>query len=625
MNNISNLVVLFDSTSDFDDLNETISQNKSKIISFDYDTHKILKDKKIEHEISDDYLSKEDLRSIQKNAYLISGWFNSDIISKYICYNGVNLGSLIQAELINILVNYIKKVFELYKISKHFKNSTFVSSHSCHEIMKNFVKNVMRFKNSNMKNFNQFPLDSTKVKIKIGTKKHSMEFGVSQNIFTKLKDISEKPANLMLSKNHSVDKNSKNILVVEFNTIRYRTFFDHMSKSNLNFVIYNRRSPAFWNNQSYNIVKQSSCVIETKNSLNNANLKKIILNGKDQIQVKILNLLSSENFFKSFFSFNEISFWSSFKLFFTDFLTKRALELIEEIELLKKLMEKYTFSSILILSEAGPHERIAIQLAEQKNIPVCLVQHGLNYDTKEGYDMNVAEGALPIKSDHYLCWGKVNEKYCKELSIKSEKIHVIGSPVFDNVIFYEQNFSTTDCVLLATAAPTKEDSSDLTIQIIEKYMDAIKKICQLVTKYDKKLIIKTHPSPDELDPSDIAKQISPEIKVIKEGNISPLIQSSDLMIVIDFTSPILDAHILKKPVISLSVKDKCWGIPTALKNNSCLVTDLEKLENDLKSVLYDEHIRNQLIKNGTKSSTEYLAYQNNGSSKLVGFLEELVN
>ena len=156
-------------------------------------------------------------------------------------------------------------------------------------------------------------------------------------------------------------------------------------------------------------------------------------------------------------------------------------------------------------------------------------------------------------------------------------------------------------------------------------MNTIEKICQLVTKYDKKLIIKTHPSPDELDPSFIARRVSSEIKVIKEGNISPLIQSCDVMIVIDFTSPILDAHILKKPVISLSVKDNGWGIPTALKNNSCLVTDLEKLENDLKSVLYDEHIRNQLIKNGTKSSTEYLAYQNNGSSKLVGFLEELVN
>ena len=68
MNNNSNLVVLFDSTSDFDDLDETISNSKSKIISFDYNTHKILSDKKINHEISDRYLSKEDLRTIQKTA-----------------------------------------------------------------------------------------------------------------------------------------------------------------------------------------------------------------------------------------------------------------------------------------------------------------------------------------------------------------------------------------------------------------------------------------------------------------------------------------------------------------------------------------------------------------------------
>ncbi|SVD49105.1 uncharacterized protein METZ01_LOCUS401959, partial [marine metagenome] len=273
----------------------------------------------------------------------------------------------------------------------------------------------------------------------------------------------------------------------------------------------------------------------------------------------------------------------------------------------------------------GLHERIAIQLASQKEIPVCLVQHGLNYDTKMAYDMNVAQGALPMKSDHYLCWGKINEDYCKELSIKSEKIHVVGSPVFDKVKFDEQNFSKNDCVLLATAAPTKEDSSDLTVEIIEKYMNSIKKICQLVTKYNKKLIIKIHPSPDELDPSYIAKQINPEIKVIKEGNISPLIQSCDLMIVIDFTSPILDAHILQKPVMSLSVKDNGWGVPTALKNNSCLVTDLEKLENDLKSVLNNERVRNQLIINGIQSSKEYLSYQNNGSKELIKFLEKLVH
>ena len=625
MNNNSKSIILFDSVSDYDDLDEITSKNKSKIISFNYDTHKILKNKKIHHEISDNYLSKKDLRTIQKTAYSVSEWFNVDVISKYIYYNGVNLGSLIQDELINILVNYIKKVLELFKISKEFTNSTFIGSHTCCKIMKNFSKKINEFKNSNTENLQPFPLDSIKIKMKIGTKNHSMEFGISKNLFKKLKSVSEKSSKFLLSKNNSIGETSKNILIVEFNPIQYQSFFEQMPDSKLNFLIYNRRRPAFWNFQSYNLIKRSGCLAETENSLLDAKLKKIILNGKRQIEIKISDLFSKESFFKSFFSLEEISFWPTFKEFFQEYFRKRALEFIQEVELTKKLMEKYDFSSILILSEAGLHERIALQLAYQKQIPVCLVQHGINYNTKESYDMNVAKGALPIKSDYYLCWGRISGEYSKKMEIKSEKVHPIGSAVFDGVTFDEQKCSKKDHVLLATGSPTKEHASDLTVEIIEKNMDAVKKICQVVTKYNKKLIIKTHPSPDEFDPSFIAKQVNPEIKVIKEGKISPLIQSCDLLIINDLTSPILDAYILKKPVISFRVTDNGWGIPTAFKNNSCIVTDLEKFDDDLKNVLNNESVRNQLITDGEKSSKEYLAYQNNGSNKLITFLEELVN
>ena len=625
MNNNSKSIILFDSVSDYDDLDEITSKNKSKIISFNYDTHKILKNKKIHHEISDNYLSKKDLRTIQKTAYSVSEWFNVDVISKYIYYNGVNLGSLIQDELINILVNYIKKVLELFKISKEFTNSTFIGSQACCKIMKDFSKKINEFKNSNTENLQPFPLDSIKIKMKIGTKNHSMEFGISKNLFKKLKSVSEKSSKFLLSKNNSIGETSKNILIVEFNPIQYQSFFEQMPDSKLNFLIYNRRRPAFWNFQSYNLIKRSGCLAETENSLLDAKLKKIILNGKRQIEIKISDLFSKESFFKSFFSLEEISFWPTFKEFFQEYFRKRALEFIQEVELTKKLMEKYDFSSILILSEAGLHERIVLQLAYQKQIPVCLVQHGINYNTKESYDMNVAKGALPIKSDYYLCWGRISGEYSKKMEIKSEKVHPIGSAVFDGVTFDEQNCSKKDHVLLATGSPTKEHASDLTVEIIEKNMDAVKKICQVVTKYNKKLIIKTHPSPDEFDPSFIAKQVNPEIKVIKEGKISPLIQSCDLLIINDLTSPILDAYILKKPVISLRVTDNGWGIPTAFKNNSCIVTDLEKFDDDLKNVLNNESVRNQLITDGEKSSKEYLAYQNNGSNKLIAFLEELVN
>ena len=451
-----------------------------------------------------------------------------------------------------------------------------------------------------------------------------MQFGISKNLFKKLKVISEKSTKLLLSKNNLVKDTSKNVLMIEFSAIQYQSLFEQMPNSNINFFVYNRRKPAFWNLQGYNLIKQSECIVETENSLSDTSFKKIVSDGRLQMEAKISDLFSEESFFKSFFSIDGISFWSTFKSFFQKFLRKRAFEFIVEIELTKKLMEKYHFSSILILSEAGSNEKIALQLAHQRQIPVCLVQHGINYDTKESYDMNAAKGALPIESDHFLCWGKIGEEFSQNMGINSEKVHSIGSPIFDRLRFDEHDSLKNDCVLLAPAGPTKEHASDLTVEIIEKYIDAIKKICQLVTKYNKKLIIKTHPSPDELDPSFIAKQINSQIKVVKEGSISPLVQSCDLMIVIDFGSPVLDAHILKKPVISVSVKDNGWGIPTALKNNSCLTTDLEKFEDDLKDVLNNNDIRNQLIKNGTKSSNKYLSYQNNGSSKLIGFLEELV-
>ena len=197
MNKNSESIILFDSISDLDDLSKT-SKHASKIISFDYETHKILKDKKISHETSDIYLSKNDLKIIQKTAYSISDWYNADIISKDISYNGVNLGSLVKAELINILVNYIKKFFELYRISNQFTNSTFISSQTCFKIMKNFSKKIIEL-NSNTENFQPIPLDSIKIKMKIGTKNHSLEFGISNNLFKKLKGISEKSSKFLLS------------------------------------------------------------------------------------------------------------------------------------------------------------------------------------------------------------------------------------------------------------------------------------------------------------------------------------------------------------------------------------------------------------------------------------------
>ena len=68
-----------------------------------------------------------------------------------------------------------------------------------------------------------------------------------------------------------------------------------------------------------------------------------------------------------------------------------------------------------------------------------------------------------------------------------------------------------------------------------------------------------------------------------------------------------------------------FNIPVPKGFVAFLVSDIEKLNDNLKDVLNNKQVRNQLIKNGTKSSNQYLSYQNNSSSKLIGFLEELMN
>ena len=71
-----------------------------------------------------------------------------------------------------------------------------------------------------------------------------MKFGISKNLFKKLKGISETSTKLLLSKNNLVEEASKNVLIIEFNPIQYQSFFNQMPNSNVNFFMYNRNKMA---------------------------------------------------------------------------------------------------------------------------------------------------------------------------------------------------------------------------------------------------------------------------------------------------------------------------------------------------------------------------------------------
>ena len=108
--------------------------------------------------------------------------------------------------------------------------------------------------------------------------------------------------------------------------------------------------------------------------------------------------------------------------------------------------------------------------------------------------------------------------------------------------------------------------------------------------------------------------------MIKSGNISDLIKNSSLVIVIDFSTVILDAYLLKKPIISIPVKNEKFGIPIAFLNNSCVIANIENLESSINSLLKKEYI--ERVEAGTRSLNEYMSNLGSSSKKLLSTLND---
>jgi len=612
-------IFLFDSSCDLKELKQGMENKNSLVITFDYESHQLLNRNNIKHKISDIYLNYIDLETIQKKSYQLVEWFKEEK-SNELEYKGINIGHLIQVEFNYFLVPFLKNLVSIIRINQMHNNAEFIAS-ALYEIIKTFTNNVKKFNKSSVTK-DEFYYDSVTIPLKI--KNHSFSFKLSKNRFLKLKNISEKSIHLLFGPT-KLHMNEKSILLVEFDPVRYRQFFLSTMKNPSSVILYNRRRPTIWNSNSYNIIKKSNCRITTSYDLTDKKLRIDIKNAESSVEDKVSSALSNADFFEAYFSIYNHSFWKIIENKLKNLLKKRFLETIKEIEITNKLFEKYTFSSIVLLSEIGSTEQLIVKLAKKHSIPVVLLQHGLFYDddVEEANNMNKFEGVFPVDSDEIIVWGPIEKKHQLKNGVKEEKIKVLGNPYYDricNVPNPKNNY-----ILLATSGPVIENSINLTNEIIEKNRTTIRKICEVVTNLQKNLIIKLHPSPDEFDPTSLAREINPGIKVHKTGEISKLVEDCDVFVVVDVSTVILDAQLLGKPVISVQVKNKNYGIPSVFASNSCLIADEDNFQEILTRVLTDSKYRQEAIERGYNYAKSYLVNVGCASEKILEHLHKTHN
>jgi len=604
-------IVLFDKSIAVKEVKSILKDTNSSVISLDFESFELLQKNNINQKTYDEFLTTNEMSNIQKLSYELSDWYSHEQLANELMYNDVNLGSILQSELINILVNFIKNFYVIYKITQKYSDFEFFCSKNTSKFLHKF--SIKHYLLKSLKIDDSLPLDSLNTNIDLKFKNLNLKFKIGTKKINSLKTLTDNISNFLIKP--KLKKNSNFFLFSEINTKKFSYLLQKMPDFDETYVIYNRRQPSIWDKESFSLFKNSNAVLENAKTLN-TNKKLSLTKEKLKITKIIEKIKKHESFFGKFFTIETISFWSLFREVFYSLIEKRFLTYYYEIILSQNLLDKYPFSAILLQNEVGPNEKILLQIGKSKKIPVFLMQHGLIFDTTEAFMMNKYQGALGLNTDYQLVWGDVDYQYRKKLGFDPEKIIKIGSPAYDH--FFDKKNSKRDYVLLATSGPTTENIFDLTVESIAKNIETIKGISKIVTGLNQKLIIKIHPSPDEFDPTKLIKSIDPNIQVIKTGDISEIIKNCSLMIVIDFSSVILDAYLLKKPIISIPVKNNGYGLPKAFVNNSCMIENLETLENLINNLLKNDN--SELIKNATISGQNYMSNLGKASEQLLRFL-----
>lgn len=602
-------IILFDSSATLEDL-KTVLRNQ-KIITFDMESHELLTKNNINHEISDSY-SQNKLDDIQKLTYKFSKWYENSDITKELTHEEINLGKLFYVEFHYFLVPFTKKFYELLSIVNKYKNSDFIASPLLHRFVRCIRANKTKIMGKDY--HTNFLYDSFKIKIS-----NSMTVNLSAENYLKLKNMSEKIISFLFKP--KITKNRKSVLLVEFDPIKYKKFLQ-LSKPRLHLTFFNRRRPTVWNVTSFFVIQKSKCGVVTHHNIINNKVTADIKNKTLLFNEKITTIINNnEDFFKNFFTISDVSFWPALKPFFLKLCEKRIPFAISEIEISKRIFEKYRFDIVLVWSENGFNEQIAIGLAKKQKIPVILLQHGLYYDSPEALEFNQFAGVLPTNTDMIACWGISFKKSLEKWGIPSEKIKVIGNPAFDEISEIKDS-KERKFVLLITSSPTKNIASDLSVQTRIRYLDCVSKICRILMKINKNLVVKLHPFTEEIDITNIVKSINQKISVVKKGNIIDFLKLCEFVITIDISTAIIEAQILKKPVISLSIKNYNFGTAEVFTSNAVIQTNLNDFETTLNNFLHDVEMQKKLADAANKFLVNYLSNQGNASQKLIEFLEE---
>ena len=615
-------LILVEGTDDVDILKDLINSSKdTKIISFDFYAHKTLQKLGIPHNQVEEYFNTNDESYIDNlSVELTSNWYQLKDLQNLLDYKGLNIGFLVEIEIITYFFLYLKRVLGLLKIIEKEEPSKIISA-SLSKVVQSFEKSNIILTPYETKQKPSLYFDVIEIPISIG--KTIKTIKISRVQYNNIKKIIENITNTLFSlkyKTKTLDK--KSILLLDFNPVLYPDLLMELSTTDKNVLLLNQRRPAVWNMESLRLVKNSKSKIINLEDYSNSEIDEKLNSEIIVIKEKLVKLWANEEILKKYFSVKENSFWDLIKEHFKDMIETRFVEAVKRFLLLENFFTNSNISCILEWAHTGFEEKIVLHIARQHGIPIIILQHGTAPLNEKWQKYHKLIPYLPSKGDKIALWGHIMENYAMKNNISEKEIITIGSPRHDKFFREKQNRKNDGTILIAANAFMHNNFAGNDSRSYEYLEEYVRNICKIIRGIsDKKIIVKLHPGQFYYDIKPLIQEIDPSIPIFQNQNIVDLIKSCDTMISLNYSTALLDAMIMEKPtMVVLSEKQGFEKEDYITKGATLYEPDISRLEHSLRNLLNNKEFRQNLIKNGNEFVDAYLVNHGIASKEITKIL-----
>jgi len=592
---------------------EKIKEN-SMIFPLDYKSLDILKNKKIEFELIDDFLTDEERKELFLKSREV--WENfSKMKNKELEYENINIFRMIDRnEIQEYLMGLFSESLLIKKIILKFSPDIIYASNKIIEIIQR-QKSESKLIEIYEERESELSFDYVNIRKKIGN--FEINSKISRRQFEKIKGAIQ-ILNKIVYRNNNLENNEKKILFFEFDPHLYKNLLKQVRKVGYTPILINFRKPAISSKTSFDIIRETESVIFSPEML------KIDKTRFDEIEEKCKNLINNVDKNIEFIEFDIFNLKLSkiIKNQILRILSNRLEDYIQKVNYFKLLDNRSDVIAGISLNLSGETEMIFSKI--KKNTPTILLQHGFsNYYNFNSYsdvldDYDLLDGKIAV-------WGNsIRDYLIKKYDLKEENILVSGSPRHENFYPNKKTNSSKKNIVI-TPRPLIKHVEGTKLQLQLRYENIIQKLILCLKDINNvNVIFKLHPQQNIHNDiiKSVIKKIDSKIMILQDESIKNILDDTYLLINIsvdnlDASTVIFESMLNNIPIINLKLQKNDWEYDFE-KSGAVISCNYDTdYENEILKLINDKTKYTKHISKIEKFLNFYLKNRQNPSEELI--------